>query len=146
MGTDSKPEVHHLAVADYSLGPLDFATPALGQVHALTAVSYSLGPLAFDVPVWRQGYWRTHIVWGKPGHPPCIPVDAEKRMIAATEIWLTERQITNIRRMSQADRAALKGYVRGLAKNEGVQASDLTLHRQIIKAAFRNITARAVAT
>src|SRR5262245_42172365 len=90
---DAKPApkpvtVHALEVANYSLKPLDFGAPAVHEVTPLKVANYSLGPLAFDAPAWRQGYWHTYIVWGKPGQPPRIPADVEKRMIAATEIWL----------------------------------------------------------
>jgi hypothetical protein len=134
---------HSLPAVNYSLGPPNFGAPALHEVTPLKAANYSLAPLVFSVPAWRQGYRRACIVWGKDGRPPRIPDGVKERMIAATEGWLTEKQITDIKRMGQADREALKRYVRGLAKEAGIQASNTILQRQIIRAAFRNIAARA---
>jgi hypothetical protein len=137
MGTDSKPGVHHLAVADYSLGPLDFGTPALGQFHALMAVNYSLGPLAFTAPVVRRGFVR--IVWDQGGRPRKIPADIVSDMVARMEEWLVEkRSATNSRRIGREDCAVLT-YARSLADAAGVEPSDTILLRQVIRPAFRNV-------
>jgi len=134
MGTDSKPAAHQLAAADYSLGSPDFATPALGQRHALTAMTYSLGPLDFAasyVAPYVPGVWR--IVWcGNEGRPPAISPDKVPGLIAVTRAYLTKRQITSLRRISDADRDALYEFARARAKDAGVQATDRILREQII--------------
>ena len=127
-----------LSAADYTLGALGFGKPKLNTVAPLKIESYSLGPLEFNVPAPRYGHYEQRIVWHDAplGRHPRISDDAKQRMIAATKVWLTERQITNIRRISMKDRGALKKFVRELAKNEGVVAKDSTLHKHVIKAAL----------
>jgi hypothetical protein len=125
-----------LSVADYTLGALDFATPVLST--PLRVQDYSVEGLEFGAPAICRGY----VIWGEVGHPGLIPDDAGGRMIAATTDWLVARRITNLRRISQTDRVALKTYIRGLAKNEGVTASYATLHRRIVQPAVQNAKLR----
>ena len=145
----SKPvTVHALGVTDYTLAPLDFGAPAVHEFTLLRAASYTLGPLAFSVPRWRYGYVR--VTWVDAGsdvdlggRPLKISEDAETRMTAAVESWLTDRRITDLKRVSLTHRAALKKYVRALAKAEDVSAADSTLHRRVIKPAVTNVADRA---
>jgi hypothetical protein len=127
--------VHALEAADYSLGPLDFATPALGQVHALAAASYSLGPLAFTAPVVLRYFVR--IVQNQGGRPRKIPADILSDMIAKMEKGLVEIRATTSRRVGREDCAVLR-YARSLADAAGVAPSDAILLRQVIRPAFRN--------
>jgi hypothetical protein len=121
---------HELVAKDFSLEePLEFARPPLTQKHKLKVKkSYATKPSTVSPKVGRH---------------PKIPADVEERMIAAVTDWFTERRITNLRRISQVDRAALKKHVRELAKKEGVTVSYSTLHRRIIKRAVRNAASRA---
>jgi hypothetical protein len=145
--TTPTPDHVELSATGYSLGALDFVTPVLSQEHKLSAPDYIVeGPFEFCVPAWRYGICR--ITWVDAGsdvdlggRPLKIPKDAEARMIAAVESWLTERRITDLKHVSLADRATLKKYVRALAKN--VPASDSTLHRRIVKPAVQNVAVRA---
>jgi hypothetical protein len=137
----SKPvTVHAFEVANYSLGPLDFAAPALNEVVPLKAVNYSLGSLAFSVSAWRWGEYVIH--WHDAGCDPAgrrpdIPADKAPGLIAATRSFLSKRQITDLKRMPRADRTALYDFVRELAENEGVQTSDRILREQIIGPALQ---------
>jgi len=134
----SKPvTVHAFEVANYLLGPLDFAAPAL--VVPLKVMNYSLGMLAFSVPAWRWGEYVIH--WHDAGCDPAgrrpdIPADKAPGLIAATRSFLIKRQITDLKRMPQADRTALYDFVCDLAKNESVQTSDRILREQIIRPAL----------
>jgi len=140
--------VHALEAAGYTLEPLDFATPELSQNHKLLVTDYTTGPPAFSVPAWQYG--RCRITWIEAGsdvdlggRPLKISEDAEARMITAVEGWLTERGITDLKRVGLATRAALKKYVRALAKDESVAAADSTLHRRVIKPAVEKVAGRA---
>jgi len=132
--------VHDCAAANYSLEPLDFGAPAVHELTPLKVANYSLGPLAFDVPTWRWGEYVLH--WHDAGCDPAgrrpdIPVDKEPGLIAATRGYLTKRQITDLKRMTQADRMALYDFVHKLAENEGIQTSDRILREQIIGPALQ---------
>ena len=137
----SKPvTVHALEAANYSLGPLDFAAPTLNEVVPLKAANYTLGPLAFSVPAWRWGEYVIH--WHDAGCDPAgrrpdIQADKVPGLIAATQSFLAKRQITDLKRMTQADRATLYDFVRELAKSEGIQTSDRILREQIIGPALQ---------
>jgi hypothetical protein len=126
------------------LGSLDFAMPALNEVVPLKAENYSLGPIAFSVPAWRWGEYVIH--WHDAGCDPAgrrpdIPADKAPGLIAATQSFLTKRQITDLKRMPQADRTALYDFVRKLANNEGIQTSDRILREQVIGPALqRDVT------
>jgi hypothetical protein len=141
----SKPvTVHAFEVADYSLGSLDFAAPTLNEAVPLKVENYSLGPLAFSVPAWRWGEQIIH--WhdagcDPAGRPSDIPADKAPGLIAATRSFLIKRQITDLKRMPQADRTALYDFVRELVKNESIQTSDRILREQIIGPALqRDVT------
>jgi hypothetical protein len=124
----SKPvTVHALEAVNYSLGPLDLAAPAL--VVPFQVQNYSLGPLEFG-PAWRPGRITVSVV--PIGRPLDISVDKAPGLIAATRSFLIKRQITDLKRMTQADRMALYDFVRDLAKNEGIQTSDRILREQVI--------------
>jgi hypothetical protein len=141
----SKPvAAHAFEVADYSLGPLDFAVPAVNEVVPLKVENYSLGPIAFSVPAWRWGEQVIH--WhdagcDPAGRPSDIPADKAPGLIAATRSFLIKRQITDLKRMPQADRTALYDFVRELVKDESIQTSDRILREQIIGPALqRDVT------
>jgi hypothetical protein len=127
--------VHAFEVANYSLGALDFATPAVHEATLLKMESYSLGPLFFSTPIWRWGEYILH--WhdagdDSGGRPPDIPADEAPGLIAATRDFLAKRRITDLKRMTKPDREGLYTFVRKLAENKGIRATDRTLREQII--------------
>jgi len=130
-----------LSAANYSLGSLDFGAPAAHEVTPLKVEkSYSLGPLEIGVPEWRWGEYVIH--WHDAGcdpvgRPSDIPADKAPELIAATRGYLTKRRITDLKRMTRADRAALYDFVRELVENEGIQTSDRILREQIIGPALQ---------
>jgi len=135
-----------LFAGDYLLAPLDFGAPVLNEVTPLRAASYTLGPPAFDVPGWRYGYWRLHwidagsdVALGAPRH---ISNSLLPDLIAKMERWLVEKQATSFRRIGRED-AAVKEYARKLVAEAGIETSDTTLLRQIIRPAFQNIESRS---
>jgi hypothetical protein len=135
-----------LSAADYSLGPLDFGTPVLTRNHVLSAANYLLGPLEFSAPAWRYGYWRIRWIDAGSdvalGRPRDIANSAAPDLIAKMERWLIEKQATTFRRLTREDRA-VTDYARKLAAEAGIETSDQTLLRQIIRPAFQNVESRS---
>jgi hypothetical protein len=125
-----------LSAPNYSLEPLDFATPTLSSpVTPLHVQDYSLGSLEFGAPGWRVG--RVHVTWNLIGHPPDIPADLRAGMISALAARLSSMQAaTPWKQLVHRDPAVQK-FARELAEKAGIETSDYTLRRQIISPAFR---------
>jgi len=140
---DTKPvTVHALEVADYTLGPLHFATPTLGvhEVVPLRAENYTLGSLDIAVPMWRWGNYvlHWHDAGSKPGgRRPNIPADKAPKLITATRDYLARHRITDLKQISDADRTGLYDFVHKLAEDEGIRTNDRIVREQIIGPALR---------
>jgi hypothetical protein len=138
----SKPAmVHALEVADYTLGPLDFAAPALSQNHKLSVTDYTIEPLAFSMPVWRYAVLHWRDAGSAFGRPPDIPPSDELALIAKMKRWLIEKQAATFHRLTRDD-PAVKEYARKLAADAGIETSDFTLKTQIIRPAFQAIESK----
>jgi hypothetical protein len=131
----SKPEVHHLAAAEYSLGALDFAAPALSQNHKLSVNDYILaGPLDFSAPTMLRGI----VHWGDVGgKPPKISDDLKMKWIAAVEQFVIEKQGETCVTIFQST-SAVVNFAQSLAKAAGITVSDTILIRQVIGPAVRS--------
>src|SRR5262249_46544016 len=116
---DAAPKRVELTAADYSLGALDFAKPALvTPVTPLWVTNYSLGPLEFGAPAWRMG--RIIVTWKPVGRPRDIPDEVAAKIIAALVIELSRLQTATPRiRLVQKD-ARVWDFVRKLAENAGI--------------------------
>src|SRR5262245_22769001 len=134
-----------LGVTDFSLGGLDFATPTLTApvaVAPLYVQDYVLGPLEISVPdccvvsapAWCVG--RFHVVWdgGRPSH---IPDDKKASLIADLVPQLSVLQSENHGLQLTQNNPKVMKFVRKLADNAGIDTSDTTLKRQIIRPAFK---------
>lgn len=130
-----------LTAADFTLKTLDFAASTLTAVSPLRVNSYTLGPLIFDAPYAAPsvpGVWR--IIWcANDGCPPHIPPDMVPEMIAKMKQRIIELQAARrFKRIGRKDPAVM-AYARELAAKAGIETSDFTLLKYVIRPAFQSL-------
>jgi hypothetical protein len=133
--TAPPPQHVTLAVKDYTLGALDFATPKLtSPITPLQVQSYTLAPLEFG-PAWRPGRITVslHPVMGRPRD---ISPDAQERMITDLVARLIQLRIERPSRELRRSSEVVMDCAQELARNEKINTSPSTLRDRVIRPAF----------
>jgi hypothetical protein len=130
-----------LEAESFTLKGPDFGKPTLAQTYALRTETFSLWTLGLSAPYvapYVPGVWR--IVWcDGNGRPPDIPPDKLPEMIAKMKRRIAELKADKPYKLIGRKDPAVMAYARELAADAGIETSDFTLLKYLIRPAFQSL-------